>query len=138
MAIAALEAAAAALQHQLHATRSSSLCVVPCTVVIASPCRGALAVSRAAAWCRMAPAAQSDSATIVVGGVIVLVCTLAVVLMGVFFGSVACLVMLVAVLFLLDEEMSMAAWGFCQAVARALLRVLGAVHQDELWQKPDE
>jgi hypothetical protein len=81
---------------------------------------------------------QPDTAMTVIGGVIVLICSLAVVFTGVLFGWIACLVMFVAVLFLLDEEMSMAAWAFCQAGTSALLRLLGMVQQDEVWQNPDE
>ena len=47
-------------------------------------------------------------------------------------------VMFVVLLFLLDEEMSMSAWAFCQAVTARLLRLLGMVQQDELFQNPDE
>ena len=64
---------------------------------------------------------------------------MAVVFTGVLFGWIACLVMFVAVLFLLDEEMSMTAWVFCQAGTSALLRLLGnVVQQDELCQNLDD
>ncbi len=81
---------------------------------------------------------QSDTATTVLGGAIVLICCLAIVLTGMVFGWIACLVMFVVVLFLLDEEMSMAAWAFCQAVASALLQLLGMVQRDRPWHNLDE
>ena len=90
----------------------------------------------------MAPTPQLDTATTVLGGVIVLTCTLAVVFTGFFFGSLACVVMFVVVLFLLDEEMSMAAWTFCQSIATALLRASGMLQQQQqqqqMWQESDE
>jgi hypothetical protein len=71
----------------------------------------------------MAPPA--DTATIVLGGVIVAICTLAVAVVNELLGTVASVGVSVLVLFLLDKDLSMAAWAFCQWVGGTLRWLVG-------------
>ena len=72
----------------------------------------------------MAPS-PADNITLVLGGVIVLVCALFTGLTLRFAGIFWCMAATALLLALLDRDMSFAAWSFCQRLTLLCLRLVG-------------